>query len=276
MLEARDVRNRHRRAHRQHRGAQEGTFREQLRAAPVLDDKRHGRADRSGLGPHRDAEVGGRGSQVRPAQGQGQLLHIARHRRRAALRRARPLRPHAHRHRTQGRLDHRPHGVVRPSQPRLLARPRPRPGRDGGANTRRRDKDRHRARRADGHLLVPLGLLRLSGVVLRGAQRRDGALPLRLCAREARRRPRARRRLRHSGLGNVARPRLCARKGGQVRAPVRQVHAHVGAQLHAERPEAARARRGDEAHHDPRAHQGPPPRLLRRLHRQGNAARQAG
>ncbi len=84
-------------------------------------------------------------------------------------------------------------------------------------------------------LLLPLGLLRLSRVELRGHQRRDGAQPLRRDA-GPRRRGRDRSGRRHPGLGHRPRIRLRDRGGGPLPASLRQVHADLAPELHAPGP----------------------------------------
>ena len=74
---------------------------------------------------------------------------------------------------------------------------------------------------------------------------------------------RRRRGVRHSRQRHLPCARLRAREDDQVLPSVREVHPDLGAFVHAERTEAARARRVDEAHSDSRSHQGPPARLLR-------------
>ena len=178
----RRVRDRHGGARHEHRGAEEGAVREQPRAASVFHHERDGRPYGSRLGPHSYAAVACGGREVRPGEDRRQLLSASRLRGRQALRGARQVRPHSDRRRTPRDGVRRAPGKLRPRESRLRIRPRSGAGRNGG-NHPRRGQDGHRTRRQDGDLLVPVGLLRISRVVVRGAQRRDGALQVRIGAR---------------------------------------------------------------------------------------------
>ena len=202
------------------------------------------------------------------------MLHPHNDAGRPRIRRARQVRAHADRARTARRRDDRYDGKLRTAQPQLRIRARPRPRRDGRDHTGWRD-DGCRAREEERDLRLLLGLLRLPGLDVRGAQCRDGALPLRRRARQALSR-RGGLRLRHSRKRHLPRAWLRARGGDKVREALRQVHADVGAFLHARRPEAAREGGLDEAHSDTGPHTRQAHRILRRLRRARHPARQAG
>ena len=137
-----------------------------------------------------------------------------------------------------------------------------------------RDRLRHgrrlraprRARRRPPDLLLSLGLLRLSGLELRRDQRRSRAEPVRRRPGPAPSRG-DRFRGRHPGFRRGARARLRGRVRDPVPAPLRQVHADLGPELHAPEPGGPRPRRPDEAHPDPGAHRGQEVPLLRGFHR---------
>ena len=89
-----------------------------------------------------------------------------------------------------------------------------------------------------------------------GHQRRGGPQPLRRRPGPARRRRGGRRR-RHPRLGHRPRHRLRQRAEDPLQPALRQVHAHLAAQLHAPGPGDARPGGQDEADPDPAADRGP-------------------
>ena len=159
------------------RVAHGGDVRRAAHAVPVLHHLRrrkpHGRRGRA----DRLAGLLRGGRQVRASADRGLLLADDPHGGGPLLRRARPLRPHADHLRQEGWHGHRHPGELHLPESWLRASARPRSRRDGGGDAGRHHHA-HRARRGHGNLLLPLGLLRLSRLDLRGSQRGDGALPL--------------------------------------------------------------------------------------------------
>ncbi len=190
---------------------------------------------------------------------------LAAHRRRA-LRRPRPPRPDARRHRPAGGRLRGDAREQRAAEPRLRAGPRSRPRRDRARRARRR-RDGRAARRPHADLLVPVDLLRLPGLHLRGREHRERSQPLRRGAG-----PRATTwrwtawpgsRTRESATPSAT----STESGVPYRRPVRQVHAHLAAQLHAAGTARARPGGADEADPDPRPDRRQAHPLLRGLDR---------
>ena len=158
--------------------------------------------------------------------------------------------PNARGHRAEGRMHGRDARNLRLSQPRVRDHERSRTGRNGVRHGRRLRKLKA-PERPSADLQLSLGLLRLSGLELRRDQRRSGAQPLwggagppvsgrnRLRGRDPRFRHRTRPGLRHRGPG-------------AFQAALRQIHAHLGAKLHAAESGRPRPCRAHEAH----PHQG--------------------
>jgi hypothetical protein len=192
------------------------------------------------------------------------VLDPAPHRR-GGLRRAGPPGTYPRRDWREGGSVRRHIRDLRVPQPRIPDHPTPGSGRDRADDQRRR-RAAGAGRRGNADLRVPLGVLRLPSVTLRGHQCRGDALSLWGIPGEARRR-RDRHRGRHSRLGYWSRHRVRQRRGRTLPPALREVYAYLASQLHAAGPAGARPGGPHEADPDPRADRGQPPAVLRGLDR---------